>query len=129
MPVVLVDDVDDPCSQPAYVVFPRRSIRTGTIGWEWERVGVRKSTIHGYGLEACQTTVLDWDHLAHPVYIPLLGRETEFRTQLEMTVFARVLEGAMCIMNVPLTVIWLTSAIVCHRGFCCLPIFSDACGT
>lgn len=48
-----------------------------------------------FALCACaETNHLNWRELKHPVYVPFLGRETEFGSKGEADIFAWVLQGA-----------------------------------
>lgn len=93
MPVVLAYDVEDSAEQPVCIVFPRRTRGDGAGGWTWDEVAVAPSKIHGYGLQTRRAPQLDWSRLAHPVFMPFLGRETEFSSAFEAEVFCRVLQG------------------------------------
>lgn len=63
--------------------------------WEWEELAVGLSEIDGYGLMTRESRSLDWASLAGsgPIYIPLLGRETELGSAEEMTVCLNILHG------------------------------------
>ena len=96
MPVVLARDSVGKSDRSVAVVFPRRSAAGDDGvdgGWEWDEVAVCASSIEGYGLETRQSPQLDWGRLRRPVYIPLLGRETEFGSADEADIFARILQG------------------------------------
>jgi len=77
------------------VVFPRKTADGAGGGWQWEEVAVCSSHIEGFGLEVRHTPNLDWKRCdATPVYVPLLGRETELSSGVEASLFARVLQGS-----------------------------------
>ena len=88
MPAVLADCEGEAC----VLVFPRRDAEAPG-GWVWDEVAVTTSAIDGHGLAAVHSGSLDWDALASPVFIPLIGRETEVRTAMEAEMCARVLKG------------------------------------
>ena len=64
-----------------------------------------------------QTESLDWTQLERPVYVPLIGRETELETKQDLDVFARVLQGVFVdfafgeIAPPPSGTIWATDGV------------------
>lgn len=85
-------DCSDGSREVIAIAFPRKVDSNG--GWAWDEVEVRPSAIDGYGLMPKQSESLDWMNLRYPVYLPLLGRETELNSRAEADIFGCVLQGA-----------------------------------
>ena len=95
MPVLLAWDTQGALNQTVRIVFPKRTADNADGGWQWDEVAVCSSSIEGFGLEVRHTANLDWTRCKDsPVYVPLLGRETELSSGVEASIFARVLQGS-----------------------------------
>lgn len=89
MPVLLVTEDSLGTESLALVIVPRRV----DSQWQWDEVGVVDSTIDGFGLATRESASLDWSAPPHTVYLPIIGRETELGSAIELDVFGRVLAG------------------------------------
>ena len=89
MPIVVASDSPDDPDSRVHVIVPRRD----GSEWRWDEVGVFESPIEGFGLQTRENAMVDWSDLTHPVYLPIVGRETELGSSMELDVFVRVLTG------------------------------------
>lgn len=118
MPVVIARDPDDPEEADVIIVIPRRgAIESPGGGWQWDEVTVACSAIEGFGLFTCASNSLDWARPPNQVYIPIVGRETELGSAIELDIFVRVLSGAFIefpverIAPAPLGSCWATNGV------------------
>jgi hypothetical protein len=85
----------DEHNEPVHIVFPKLDA-TAPGGWRWDEVEVIQSGIEGFGLAVnwpAEENRSFWKQLRCPVYIPLLGRGTDFPTKEDAELFAKILRG------------------------------------
>lgn len=88
MPVA-VADLD---GTPVRVLFPKRA--DASSEWTWPEIESALSPVDGFGLFPRESASFSWRNTSEsPLYIPILGRESEFTSDAEAEIFRYILRG------------------------------------